>query len=285
MHGRSWDRYESFLSRFSFFTAFREGKTGRDEFAAEMTSNKEKIIGAEVNEYNFYRLLRGVSGNREAEGMIEAFAADGGFAEEKSRINFCGMYGGCEAFAAKIKPVYESGGFITEIFPEDELCMYAASQIINPASVFVAGSYFGYWAVWAMPAVLRNGGQCILSDVNPDVTAVAKKNMESLGFGSCARCIAADAEEMLLSCGEPIDLLALDAAGSHADPRTTHRGKALYGPLLAAARHRLRKGSHVIVHNAERGSGDMSSFFELIDEIASVKTELVSYNCLGLYKI
>jgi len=229
--------------------------------------------------YNVIRLLRCVSGNREVNAMLEAFRRDGGIeSTDYGRAGF-------DDFCVRVKPVYDNGGWITEILPEDELCMYALAALTNPKRMFIAGAYFGYWALWAMPAIQANGGSCVLSDVNPAVIEIARRNMDALAFGPNSLCLTEDAEKLLLADDEPIDLLALDAYGSGDDPRPTHRGKRLYDPLLSAARHRLRSGSYIIVHNLERDSAELQPFLGQIDSIAAAKAELVSYNGLGIYRV
>ena len=80
-------------------------------------------------------------------------------------------------------------------------------------------------------------------------------------------------------------LVGGDAYGSDADPRATHRGKAIYDPFLTAALPRLRKGSAVIVHNLERDAADLAPFLKQIDAVSSSGAELTTYNGLGVYRI
>jgi len=279
MNGRQWDEYETMFGGYEFFRLYRDGKLSKPDFVHHMHARHDEIVAMGVAEYNFNRLLRCVSGNREVDAMLEDFRRDGGLdTTDYGRDGFA-------EFSARVKPVYHNGSWITEILPEDELCMYALASLTNPKHMFIAGAYFGYWALWAMPAIQANGGMCVLSDVNPAVIEIARRNMDALGYGPNALCLAEDAEKLLLEGDGPIDLLALDANGSGDDPRPTHRGKRLYDPLLSAARHRLHEGSYIIVHNLERDSAEMQPFLSQIDSIATAKAELISYNGLGIYKV
>jgi len=279
MNGRAWDDYESVLARFPFFPEYREGRLTKGEFREAMEKNKDGLLGAGLAEHAYRRLFACVSGNREVEGMLEAFREAGGVGSaDYGRDAF-------EAFSARLKPSYDNGGFITEIHPEDELIMYAAAKLTGARSMFVAGAYFGYWAVWAMPTVKGNGGVCVLSDVNPKVMEVAERNFRRLEYGGSAEFRAEDAEAVLKGGEGTIDLLALDAQGLYNDPRPTHRGKAIYAPFLEAALPRLKKGSCVIVHNMDRGSADMAPFVRLIASVAAAKAELTTFNGLGLYRV
>ena len=279
MNGRSWDIYEKILNKYDFFNDFRAGKLSKDEYKAKMEENKEDIIAAGIGNYDFFRMSRSVANNGEVIAMLEDFVSQGGFADinygEEEFRNFYDI----------IHPNYDDGGFVTAIFPEDELFMYAAAKLTSPKTMFVAGSYFAYWAIWAMEAIKSNGGTCTLSDINPDVMRVAESNMKKFGFADNVVFTTDDAEKLLLSGDEPIDLLALDATGAWNDPRPTHRGKILYSTLLAAARHRLHSGSIIVIHNLERELQELSPLIEQLDEISSAKTELICFNGLGLYRV
>jgi len=279
MNGRSWDIYEKILSKYDFFNDFRAGNLSKDDYKAKMEENKSDILAAGIGDYDFFRMSRSVSGNREVIAMLEDFKAQCGFADinygEKEFRNYYDI----------IHPNYEDGGFGTAIFPEDELFMYAAAKLTSPKTMFMAGSYFGYWAIWAMEAIKANGGIATLSDINPDVMRVAEANMAKFGFSDNVVCTTDDAEKLLLSSDEPIDLLALDATGAWNDPRPTHRGKILYSTLLAAARHRLHMGSIIVIHNLERDLEGLAPLIAQLDEISSAKSELICFNGLGLYRV
>jgi predicted O-methyltransferase YrrM len=279
MSGRLWDIYEEKLNKYDFFRDFRAGNLSKTEFKEKMEQNKSEIISMGIGGYDFHRLLRSVSGNIEVDEMLEEFKNQGGFADINYGIR------GFENYSAKIKPNYENGRFETAIFPEDELFMYAAAKLTAPKTMFMAGSYFGYWAIWAMEAVKDNGGICTLSDVNPDVMKISEINIRKFGFIENTKLIADDAEKLLLSGDEKIDLLALDATGSSSDPRPTHRGKILYATLLAAARHRLHTGSIIVIHNLERDLTELAPLIVQLDEISSAKAELICFNGLGIYKV
>ena len=279
MNGRCWDRYEKILSKYDFFNAFRTGNLSKDDYKAKMEENKSEIISMGIGSYDFFRMSRSVSGNDKVNSMLEDFVSQGGFSD----LNY-GEHE-FEIYSAKIRPEYEDGGFVTAIFPEDELFMYAAAKLTAPKTMFMAGSYFGYWAIWAMEAVKTNGGVCTLSDINPEVTRVAEINMKKFGFADNVKLTTDDAEQLLLSSDEKIDLLALDATGAWNDPRPTHRGKILYATLLAAARHRLHTGSIIVIHNLERDLQELAPLITQLDEISSAKSELICFNGLGIYKV
>jgi Predicted O-methyltransferase len=279
MNGRCWDKYEKILSNYDFFNNFRAGNLSKAEYKAKMEENKAEIISKGIGDYDFFRMSRSVSNNDEVISMLEDFVSQGGFSD----LNYGERE--FENYSEKIRPEYEDGGFVTAIFPEDELFMYAAAKLTAPKTMFVAGSYFGYWVIWAMEAIKANDGVCTLSDINPNVMKVAELNMKKFGFADNVKLTTDDAEQLLLSSDEEIDLLALDATGAWNDPRPTHRGKILYATLLAAARHRLHSGSIIVIHNLERDLQDLAPLINQLDEISSAKSELICFNGLGIYKV
>ena len=279
MEGRYWDFCEGILSKYNFFNEFRAGKLSKTDYRAEMEVHRSDIIASGIDEYNFGRLLLSVSGNREVVDMLREFQRQGGFD--------CIEYGeeAFEAFSAKIKPYYDCGGYVTFIFPEDELMMYATVVLTAPKTMFVAGSFFGYWVIWAMEALKKCNGVCTMSDINPDVMRIAEMNMKKFGYEEYVKPIVGDAEELLLSSDEKIDLLVLDATGRHNDERISHRGKTLYSTLLSAARPRLCEGSIILIHNLERDLTDLAPLMSQLDEISVAKAELICLNGLGIYKV
>lgn len=153
----------------------------------------------------------------------------------------------------------------TSIFPEETRIAHALSRARKPANIFVAGSYYGYLAVWLIPGLAADG-RMELSDVDPAVCALAQRNMEAMGAGSRVTVQCEDAEKLLQGSAEPIDLFVLDAYGGYAHPDPRYHGKAIYGPLLRAALPRMRENSILLVHNAEQGSGDLVEFFALVKD-------------------
>ena len=244
-----------------------------------MEKLRTEIIAAGIDEYNFGRMLVSVSGNREVDEMLRDFQEQGGFTDIDYGKN------AFESFSARIKPEYDCGGYVTFIFPEDELLMYATAMLTKPQTMFVAGSFFGYWVIWAMEAVKNSGGICTMSDINPDVMRIAEMNMKKFGYDKYVIPIIGDAEKLLLSSDEKIELLVLDATGSYNDERKSHRGKILYSTLLSAARHRLRKGSIILIHNLERNLPELAPLMKQLDEISTAKAELECLNGLGIYKV
>ena len=194
-----------------------------------------------------------------------------------------GMYDGFGEFRQYVLENYNHGEFVTFVYPEDELLLYAAAKLVRPARMFMAGSYYGYLAVWAMQAVRDMQGCAVLCDVDGEVCELARENFNRLGFGDCAQILCEDAGAVLARRTEPIDLLVLDATGRHDDERPDFRGKRIYGALLNAAKHLLHKGSVIYIHNMEPDSADMRGLVDGLREINARGASYDTYNGLGVY--
>lgn len=170
----------------------------------------------------------------------------------------------------------------TSIFPEEARSAYTLSCAIRPATVFVAGSYYGFLAVWLLPGLAANG-HILCSDVDPLVCDLAKRNFAALDETGRVDVICEDAESLLRRETGPIDLFVLDAYGSHKSPDPRYHGKAIYGPLLEAALPRLHDKSMLLVHNAERDSADLADFYRILGK-TRLSLELNTTDHLAVYQ-
>ncbi|MCL2093308.1 MAG: class I SAM-dependent methyltransferase [Treponema sp.] len=178
---------------------------------------------------------------------------------------------------------YDHGPFWSSIHPEDERLLYNVSAAFKSRSAFIAGSYYGYFAIWAMKGIAERGGTCTLSDVNPRVCDLARENFSRLGFGDHTRVCCEDAVSLFSKRKEPIDLLLLDAVGAWNDPRPEYRGKVIYYPILQGAIPLLEKGSVVVMHNMRPNY--FPQLIDLLESIGGVGLCCDSHNGLGLYVI
>ena len=193
------------------------------------------------------------------------------------------MYGGFDEYRKNIYENYNHGGFYTSIYPEDECLLYVMSEIIQPKSTFVAGSYYGYWAVWAMKTISGNGGTIVLSDIDREVCVLANKNFSKLGYENNTKIYCEDAVKLLSGREEAIDMFVLDAMGSWNDPRPEYRGKRIYLPILESARHLLKKGSAIVLHNMKPRNPETKM---LVDKLRSLNAIGMCYDTppgIGVY--
>ena len=269
---------EKMLSQKQYYKNYLEKKTDSKKFREDMAADASLSGSAWFGEYNIKRIsLMPPDEKLPAETII-------GYLAKNETIPKCeDMYGGFDEYRKHIRENYSHGEFITFIYPEDERLLYAVAKITRPEKVFVAGSYYGYFAVWAMKTVSETGGVAVLSDINEKVCELARKNFTNLGYGKNAEICCEDAEILLSRRTEPIDMLILDATGKHDDPRPEYRGKRIYGAFLKDAKHLLKKGSVIVVHNMEPENPEMKALVDELREIEAIGESYDTYNGLGVY--
>jgi len=270
---------EKTLAPKKYYADYLSKKIDSAQFRQAMAADASLPDSGWVNEYNLRRISISPPDEKLPTDTIVKYLAENGVLPQCEN-----MYGGFEDYRKSIRENYNHGEFLTFIFPEDELLLYAAAKITQPKNIFVAGSYYGYFAIWAMKTVSENNGTATLSDINEKVCELAKENFIKFGYGNNSNICCEDAEALLLRRTEPIDMFVLDAAGRGDDPRPEYRGKRIYGPFLKAAKHLLKEGSVIVVHNMEENP-ELKMFADELREINAVGTIYETYNGLGVYVV
>jgi len=280
VNGRFASYVEDIFSSKDYYTDYLNGKINSGQFCELMLADETLAKSEGFSKENIARIaLTPIDDKLPAETIIK-------YLVDNRIMSACGnMYDGFDEYRTYIRGNYNHGEFFTCIYPEDERLLYAMANITQPKRVFVAGAYYGYFAVWAMKAIAGQGGMCVLSDIDEEVCALAKENFEALGFGNHANVYCVDSEELLLNRTEPIDMLVLDATGRPDDPRPEYRGKCIYGALLKNAKHLLGKGSVIVIHNMEPESPDMQALVSQLKLMNALGTSYETYNGLGVYVI
>ena len=266
---------EKILEQKDYYIDYTGGKISSAQFRDAMLADADLAdIAAGFSSGNIVRIAKMPPNERmPAEGIMESL-----------------LYGGFDEYRKNIYANYNHGEFITYVYPEDERLMYAAAKLARISKpenmkVFVAGSYYGYLAVWAMRVVCDSGGFAVLSDIDEEVCRLARENFKNLGLQDSAGIYCEDASSLLAERGKPeaIDMLVLDATGRGDDARPDFRGKRIYGALLREAKPFLRKGSVIYIHNMEPENPEMKM---LVDELRAVNALGGSYdtfNGWGVY--
>lgn len=154
-----------------------------------------------------------------------------------------------DRFRARMECDYSHAGNETFIFPEEERLAFALTNIFKPKRIFFLGSFYGYWAMWALSALGGPDSLVYLVDIDEDVQAVAHDNAERFGFRGHVRVVNADVEEFLASSNEAFDMAFLDADGPFDAADPDYRGKSIYYPHIRALFPRLKPSSVVVCHN------------------------------------
>jgi len=144
---------------------------------------------------------------------------------------------------------FDHGVFKTYIYPEEGLLLAMIAGVTTPRHAIFLGSYYGYWAHWAIPAIAASGGRVTLVDPNPKCCAVALSNLVRNGHGAAVRVIEARGEDFLRTTSDLFDLCVLDAENPRDHPDFEQRGKRVYLSLMKACLPRLRRNALLVCHN------------------------------------
>jgi predicted O-methyltransferase YrrM/predicted MFS family arabinose efflux permease len=154
-----------------------------------------------------------------------------------------------DIFRGAVSARLAHGGMTTYIFPEEARLMFALAHIVAPARTVFLGSYYGYWAVWAMPGIIAAGGHATLVDVDARVIEVARRNFARLGMSAAADFVVADATVGNPDLPADVDLYVLDAEGPKGGVPPDLRDKAIYYPIMKANTPALRPDGLLVAHN------------------------------------
>jgi len=268
------------LAAKKYYKDYLNGAIDSAQFYEAMRSDASLAGVPGFHEYNFRHIsLMPPDEKLPSEKIIGHLAKNNIISEQ----DYDNMYAGFDEYRKYIRDNFDHGGFFTSIYPEDERLLYAVSKITQPKKIFVAGSYYGYFAIWAMKFVAENGGAAVLSDVDPEVCELAQKNFENFGYGDNTNICCGDAGKLLQSRTDPIDMLVLDATGRHDDERPEYRGKRIYGAFLRDAARLLSKGSVIVVHNMEPENPDMKMLVDGLKSLNAVGESYETYNGVGVY--
>jgi len=270
---------EKMLSAKDYYKDYMNKKTDSAKFREAMYADTALREVAGFGDYNIDHISMTPPDDKlPAEKII-------GYLTDNNMIPSCeNMYDGFDEYRKYIRENYDHGEFFTCIYPEDERLLYAVAKITQPKSMFVAGSYYGFFAVWAMKTIAENGGLAVLSDVDNEVCELARSNFTRLGYGEYTKVCCEDASSLLSSRSEPIDMLVLDATGRHDDPRPEYRGKRIYGAFLKDAKRLLHQNSVIVIHNMDE-KPDMQPLIEELRLIGAIGANYDTYNGLGVYII
>ena len=272
---------EKILAAKDYYKDYLDRKINSAQFREAMYADKSLADVAGFNHsYNIDHISLTPPDEKLPIETIINYLADNNIISASARES---MYGGFDEYRKYIRENYDHGEFFTCIYPEDERLLYAIAKITQPKKVFVAGAYYGYFAIWAMKTIHDNNGMIVLSDVDGEVCELAKENFKKLGYENNVKIYCEDASVLLTSRTEPIDMLVLDATGRHDDPIPERRGKRIYGAFLKEAKHLLSKGSVIVIHNMEPENPEMKPLVDELQSINAIGTNYDTYNGVGIY--
>lgn len=177
---------------------------------------------------------------------------------------------------ARRPPLFDHGGRTTFIYPEEGALLACLTAALRPRRTVFLGSYYGYWASFAVPEIVACDGQAVLVDPDPAVAAIARSNFGAL---PAVEVVCDTAESYLSTCTGAFDLVVLDAELPRDHPNPALRGKGLYHRLLLDVMPHLKAGAMLVAHNIlfEDRTGD--PFFDAV--IARNRAELGPFMTLA----
>lgn len=272
---REYDILEPQLMKYDTYAKYRNGQLSKKDYQKWFHDVTPQLEAKGLNMWQLNHLPYHVARDADnAKAMIHEFSFPYDVYSRPEYLDFHNQVCSC----------FDYGEYQTSIYPDEEELAYALTHAIKPKSSFFAGSYFGYWAIYMMPAIAKAKGYITLCDIDPDVSALCAANMARMGYAHSAVCAAEDAEGLLLSSSEPLDFLVLDASAPYSHPDPEYRGKRIYGVLARAALPRLRKGGFILIHNHELNEPNLQPMFDLLNNECSKGLHLDSYNGLGIYR-
>ncbi|AXW64115.1 methyltransferase (plasmid) [Ralstonia solanacearum] len=254
------------------YRGFRAGTRTRAEFSDFLERTRGKLVsrGVPANDVHFAKRYP-VSFDAVIEHAFDTLAPTGlAVPRDVSRIS--------AQVAANIGSDFDHGGFGTYIYPEEGRLLLAIALAARPARTVFLGSYYGYWAAWALPAIAACGGSAVLVDPDPVAAAVSRRSLARLYPDARVEVVCATGEQYLSGAAGPFDLVVLDAElpRDHADP--TRRGKGIYAHLLRAVLPHLAEHSLLVCHNILFRDHSGCAFFD--DVIARNQDELGAFRTL-----
>jgi len=232
------------LAEFPFFRQYQAGDIGKDEYLSQLASHASAFEQRARGAYHALALASRYPPDFEAhaESVFRELAA-AGFVPRTTPSD------GFAAFRDTVRERYDHGDRWTYINPDEAKLVYLLSMAVRPRLLVVMGSYYGYWAVWAMPGVSAAGGRAILIDPDPAVCRMARSNFRAMGYGSCSEVLESEAQGVLPTLEAPVDMALLDAYNPKREPDPSHHGKGIYAPLTEALYGELGEGGLLVAHN------------------------------------
>lgn len=239
--GPAYHRIDAALHALPEYLAYRHGELSRADYCASVAGVPPETFGLDVDQLNLSTRfpLDGRLFVREALNTLR----------ERGVIPVTTYPE--DAFDELWKSVdagFDHAGRTTYIFPEEARLLFALAYIVAPATTVFSGSYYGYWAVWALPGIIDTGGRAALVDIDGDASAVARRNLAALGLAGPVEFVVDDAVAYGRQVG-PVDLCVLDAEGPKHHDDEDLRDKAIYYPITAATTPALRPDGLLVAHN------------------------------------
>ncbi|HYV44932.1 MAG TPA: class I SAM-dependent methyltransferase [Myxococcaceae bacterium] len=288
--GPLFDTVDRVLADRDEYRWFRRGLLSAGEWHRLLDGSERALVAAGVPAEDVQFAKRYPS-------SIQQFA-DGVLADLEARgVIATGRYD-AERLASVEKAAqrYRHDGRRTYIYPEEARVLFALADILRPRRALFLGSFYGYWAHWALPSLVAGGGRAVLVDPDERAQRVARANLPAAYRGK-VDLVVSTGERFLDEAEGPFDFVVLDAEGPRDHPDPEQRGKRVYRPLLEHALPRLAPGALLVCHNIllsdrtgapffsriiQRNQGELGAFMALVERTFDGFTEHLSTEGIGI---
>lgn len=255
--GPIFERVDEVLRECPDYLDFRAGRRSREEFSAFLERERERLVGRGVpaNDVHFAKRFPASMDTLVEQAFAELAPMGLSLPPDFSVVS--------GSMAMRLGGHFDHQGFGTYIYPEEGRLLLAIALAWRPRRTIFLGSYYGYWAAWALPGIAAGGGSAVLLDPDPRAAAVAQDNLSRLDPDARLEVVCSTGEDYLARHGGgPYDLVVLDAElpRTHCDP--ARRGKGIYAHLLRAVLPHLAPRSLLVCHNILLSDHSGCAFFD-----------------------
>jgi predicted O-methyltransferase YrrM len=282
------------LDRYNCYKRYINRHASRTEYQKALTEIENEVLGRLLNENQFKLSTRFPI---DEEQFVDTILATLNKAKVINDINYPKK--DFVDFRKDVKKNFQHENNITYIFPEEERLLFALSHIVKPKHMVFLGSYYGYWSIWAMPALQHYSGKATLIDVNPAVLTLAEKNCKKFSYHSLCTFMADDAIKFFNQTPITHDFAVLDAEGPKFGTDPDLLDKAIYFPIIRATYNALAIGGLLLCHNIllrnafedtyfdtmiANNQQQFSKFLTFIQENFSYTSDFESTEGIGVYR-
>jgi len=207
----------------------------------------------------------------------------------------------CHKTAQALATSFEHEGSTTYIYPEEGYLLQTLATAFAAKRAIFLGSYYGYWAAWAMPAIQAAGGSAVLLDPDERCCDLARRNLTKLYPDAAIEVVCSTGQDYLAHYDRTqdgaFDFVVLDAELPSDYPDENLRGKGLYFALLESVLPHIAESSLLACHNillrdvtssdvmraaVELNQKELTPFLKLVGETYRFFTEIHSTEGMGV---
>lgn len=164
------------------------------------------------------------------------------------------------------------------IHPEVKQLLKVLIEIKKPRVILEVGTAIGYSAM-VMASVMPKGGKIITIERNPEMIEQAKKNISEKGYADMIEIREGDAEDILASFDQKVDMVFLDGAKGRYQDFLEYIFKNLESEGVIVADNVLFKGmianDDLVVRRKKTIVKRMRSYLEHISEDENLETSII----------